>query len=160
MHSLVHLSDDVHRFGPLDSFSCFPFESFLGRMKKLIRSPNRPLEQVIRWCIEKPMNSIPEPLSSRKVRISVETNNNCYMTSDSVILVKDIIGENSFSAQKFKCKDNFFTFPTNSSNIHIYCVSNLSDKLFVYSLSCILCKCVPLPHEKCHVVIPFCHGDD
>lgn len=160
VHSLVHLSGDVQRFGPLDSFSCFPFESFLGKMKKLIRSPNRPLEQMIRRCEEKQMISTHEPLPSRKVRISVETNDNCYMTSDSVILVKEIIGENSFSAQKFKCKDNLFTYPTNSSNLHIYCVSNLSNKLFVYSLSSIICKCVILPHEKCHVVIPLSHGDD
>jgi len=32
---LIHLSADVKKFGPLDSFSAFPFESFLGRLKKI-----------------------------------------------------------------------------------------------------------------------------
>jgi len=29
VHSLIHLPDDVKKFGPLDRFSAFPFESFL-----------------------------------------------------------------------------------------------------------------------------------
>lgn len=53
VHSLVHLSDDVTKFGELDSFSSFPFESFLGQLKKLVRKPNCPLQQVIRRISEK-----------------------------------------------------------------------------------------------------------
>ena len=37
IHALVHLADDVFRFGPLDGFSSFAFESFLGKLKKLVR---------------------------------------------------------------------------------------------------------------------------
>jgi len=53
VHGLIHLSADVEKFGPLDSFSAFPFESFLDRLKKLIRKPNFPLQQVIRRLSEK-----------------------------------------------------------------------------------------------------------
>lgn len=48
VHSLVHLAADCRLHGPLDSFSSFPHESFLGKMKRLIRSKNRPLAQLIR----------------------------------------------------------------------------------------------------------------
>ncbi|XP_046548859.1 uncharacterized protein LOC124258811 isoform X1 [Haliotis rubra] len=48
LHGLVHLSQDVKRFGPLDNFSSFPFESFLGKLKKLLRTPKCPLQQIIR----------------------------------------------------------------------------------------------------------------
>ena len=34
VHSLIHLVDDVRRFGCLDSFSAFKFESLLGQLKK------------------------------------------------------------------------------------------------------------------------------
>lgn len=34
VHSLIHLSNDVAKFGHLDSFSSFPFESFLFKIKK------------------------------------------------------------------------------------------------------------------------------
>ncbi|KAI8794344.1 transposase domain-containing protein [Biomphalaria glabrata] len=32
MHAVIHLPEDVKRFGSLDNFSAFPFENFLGRM--------------------------------------------------------------------------------------------------------------------------------
>ncbi len=35
VHCLIHLPLDVLRFGPLDHFSCFPFENFLYRLKKI-----------------------------------------------------------------------------------------------------------------------------
>ena len=52
VHGLVHLASDAQHLGPLDSYSAFPFESFLGRLKKMVRSPNRCLPQVIRRLSE------------------------------------------------------------------------------------------------------------
>lgn len=46
MHNLCHLLDDVQRFGPLDSFSAYPFESKLWYLKNLIRSGRMPLSQI------------------------------------------------------------------------------------------------------------------
>lgn len=48
IHSLIHLAKDAMIHGPLDDFSAFRHESFLGKLKKLIRSKNRPLAQLIR----------------------------------------------------------------------------------------------------------------
>ncbi|KAK0062244.1 transposase domain-containing protein [Biomphalaria pfeifferi] len=36
VHGLLHLSEDVKNFGPLDTFSAFLFENFLGQLKRLI----------------------------------------------------------------------------------------------------------------------------
>ena len=47
VHNLIHLADDARNFGPLDNVSCFPFENLLGKLKRLVRSPNLPLQQVI-----------------------------------------------------------------------------------------------------------------
>lgn len=52
VHGLVHLAKDVKKFGPLDNFSAFVFESFLGNLKRLIRRPTLPLQQVIRRISE------------------------------------------------------------------------------------------------------------
>ena len=35
----THLAGDAMRFCPLDSFSAFPFENFLGKIKKMLRKP-------------------------------------------------------------------------------------------------------------------------
>lgn len=37
MHSILHLSDDVKKFGPLNSFSAFPFESYMQPLKKKLK---------------------------------------------------------------------------------------------------------------------------
>ncbi|CAN8019053.1 unnamed protein product [Ixodes persulcatus] len=46
VHALVHIANDVRAFGPLDSFSSFPFENYLGSLKRKVRSGNRPLAQL------------------------------------------------------------------------------------------------------------------
>lgn len=45
IHVLCHLSADADHFGPLDTFSAFVFESYLGQFKKLFKTPNKPLQQ-------------------------------------------------------------------------------------------------------------------
>jgi hypothetical protein len=58
VHSLIHLADDVKSLqAPLDSFSCFPFENYLGKLKRMIRTPRNPLEQITRRLAE--VNSLP-----------------------------------------------------------------------------------------------------
>lgn len=48
VHLLCHVGDDVRIFGPLDEYSAFPFENFLNSLKKLVRSPNKPLQQIVK----------------------------------------------------------------------------------------------------------------
>lgn len=52
MHNLVHLIDDVERFGPLDTFDAYPFESKLYVIKNMIRSGNLPLSQIAKRLTE------------------------------------------------------------------------------------------------------------
>jgi hypothetical protein len=52
VHSLIHLSDDVRKFGCLDQVSAFPFESAMRFVKKCIRSPARPLQQLAARLVE------------------------------------------------------------------------------------------------------------
>jgi hypothetical protein len=48
VHMLSHLCDDVNIFGALDNYSAFPFENYLGMLKHLVRSPNKPLLQIVK----------------------------------------------------------------------------------------------------------------
>ena len=48
VHSLIHLPDDVRRFGTLDNVSSFKFETFLYQLKKLVRKPNEPVAQIVK----------------------------------------------------------------------------------------------------------------
>lgn len=46
VHGLCHLSDDVTHLGPLDSWSAFPFENHMSSLKRMLRKPELPLEQL------------------------------------------------------------------------------------------------------------------
>lgn len=48
-HNIIHVVDDVNYVkANLSEFSAFPFENYLGQIKKLERSPKNPLVQVAR----------------------------------------------------------------------------------------------------------------
>ena len=48
VHYLFHLADDGVRYGNLDNVSSFPFESYLCKMKRLVRKPGSTLQSVVR----------------------------------------------------------------------------------------------------------------
>lgn len=48
VHNLVHIKDDVIRFGDLNSISTYPFENALRMMKLKLRAMSKPLEQLSR----------------------------------------------------------------------------------------------------------------
>lgn len=52
VHNLCHMIDDVKVFGPLPSFSCYPFENALHEIKMLLRSGNKPLSQAAKRLTE------------------------------------------------------------------------------------------------------------
>ncbi|XP_064479790.1 uncharacterized protein LOC135393231 [Ornithodoros turicata] len=46
VHRLTHLVAEVRNHGPLDRWSSFPFENYMQTLKKYLRKPERPLEQL------------------------------------------------------------------------------------------------------------------
>ncbi|VEN61549.1 unnamed protein product [Callosobruchus maculatus] len=72
VHLLCHLSDDVAKYGPLDEFSSFPFENYLGQMKHLVRSYHKPLQQIYKRLME--MGNFDFNVSENKIDTSLEHN--------------------------------------------------------------------------------------
>jgi len=52
VHSLLHLCDDVRKFGDINSLSAFPFESHLGVIKRMLRSGVKTAQQIARKMAE------------------------------------------------------------------------------------------------------------
>ena len=63
VHSLLHIPDDVQKFGALDTISAFPFESFLGHIRKVIRKSDDVLQQLSRRLSEGYFRSRPSAVS-------------------------------------------------------------------------------------------------
>lgn len=53
IHSLIHIVDDVQKYGVLDAHSAFRYETNLGILKSLIRSGHKPLEQIAKRLLER-----------------------------------------------------------------------------------------------------------
>lgn len=52
IHNLVHVYDEVQRFGNLNTISSYKFENYLGHLKARIQTCGAPLEQIARRLIE------------------------------------------------------------------------------------------------------------
>jgi hypothetical protein len=52
VHSITHLPDDARKHGALDKVSSFPFESYLGKLKKMVWRPQNPVAQIVRRVSE------------------------------------------------------------------------------------------------------------
>jgi len=69
MHNVIHVADDVIELQcPLDSLSSFSFENSLGKMKKKLRSTNKPLAQYCRRLGETNTYSAPRKMCHTKPR--------------------------------------------------------------------------------------------
>lgn len=49
IHMCKHLADDVYHFkAPLDEYSCFPYENFMKRIKRVLKVSPKPFHQLIK----------------------------------------------------------------------------------------------------------------
>lgn len=53
IHNLLHLCDEIRKFGFLDNFSAFLFENFMIQIKKMLRKFKKPLELAQRYNEQK-----------------------------------------------------------------------------------------------------------
>jgi len=185
VHTLTHLASQCRLFGPLHGFCGFPFENHLQMIKRLIRKPKSPLQQVIRRIAEQ--NHVTRPIRQDETYCKRQHNRGpiahnfgictqyeqfhspvCVLTTaqpDNVILVggdtyviKNIIiheGLTKIICCKFAVKDYFFDYPFDSRIIDIYLVSHEGQRLCTFESSEIKAKVVLLPYKDEFVSIPM-----
>ncbi|KAI7790381.1 transposase domain-containing protein [Triplophysa rosa] len=80
IHSMTHLSAEAKNFGSLDACSAFPFENFLAKLKRLLRSGKHPLAQVAKRCIE--MAHFPQTQSVVTTKCKTKRPNNAFFIGE------------------------------------------------------------------------------
>lgn len=141
VHALLHLVDCVRQFGPLYSFSAYPFENYMRELKKHVKKPSKILQQIYNRLEETNV------LNQRSVNIGFEGRNfdsdtfpgcstsyksfqfdsfilkanlkdSCCMISGGIPVVIQGFGiineEKVLFAKKFTKLENFFTEPVHS----------------------------------------------
>ena len=72
VHNLIHLPKCVSKFGPLETFSSFPFDNFLKQLQAMIRNARYPLQQIVRRLHGR--KAVKNHKSQKKSQVSVRRN--------------------------------------------------------------------------------------
>jgi len=166
VHQVIHLADEYKAFGPLDNISAFPYENYLGGLKRLVRKPDRPLQQVVKRLSEmlpkeshQPNGDLLLSSSSKELKkvhlsncvLSPKQGDNCIKIDTDIAIVKDIIKQNEsihIVCQRFLKRVSFYTYPCDSSALGCYRVSVLQEKTEIVPLSSVKQKYVLLPENE------------
>ncbi|KAK4884922.1 hypothetical protein RN001_001193 [Aquatica leii] len=125
VHLLAHICDDVEIYGSLDNYSAFPFENFLGRLKRLIKSPLNPLQQIHRRLTE---------ISNSLANIN-RTDDQCKIKNNCILFFEHEQGPLVFSDEykwhkqykKIVIKESKMSLSINSYNVADSYVSLKND---------------------------------
>lgn len=190
IHNLIHISDDVKLYGPLDSYSAFPFENFMQKLKRLLRSSTNPLQQLHRRLTEmlgfmKPLDQCQEgyvlvnsfnghlPLGCSRPHTAIrfpefylstkQSDNCCYMKDGSIVVIEHIGYQNEqpvILGRKFKQLLGMPLYPFDSRLNDMYLASKQSN-LRLWFISDITKKAVMFPFNKTQFsIMPLLHGSD
>lgn len=176
IHCLIHLVDDALNYGSLNTVSAFPFENFLGSLKKMIRKPHLPLQQVIRRVSEglenhktakmteevilkQQHNSGPileefqfslqyKEVNLHLIKLKVTKGDNCILINGDISVIHNILADHT---NKYLVISSF----QNKQNFFVYPVQ--SSQLGIYKVSNLSAdlKVVSLPkNPKKYVLLP------
>lgn len=175
LHLLTHLHEEVALNGPLDDFSNFIFENFLGYLKKQVKSPFKPLQQIANRNMEIFEYSVLEKKIKKTVfnreKQSIDINGvvlSCHYPNSIVTLsssevvritkIENIHNKLYISGIVLQLED-YFKEPIRSSTIGCY----LAKEDFGVTVKKELClvhrKMVPFKINDFHyLVVPMTHN--
>ena len=137
VHSMIHLADEVETFGCLDACSSFPFENYMQKLKKMVRSGRNPIAQVAKRMSEcsGTLKQIDETAVSLKV-----PDNAFLLNNSSCIEVVERAGNSDWGEELFFCRvyektEPYFTSPCDSRLIGVHKASSRWTTMKVLSLS-------------------------
>lgn len=183
VHQLTHLASEYRHFGPLDNISAFPYENYLAQLKRLLRKPHLPFQQVVKRLSESPAetDTIEEgqkylhqhyegPMVSwlsygeqfhkmltDKYTLSSKSGDNCFPIADDIVLIENIVrlSEDTYIIfRKFNKKQSYGQYPFPLANIGIW---GLSDKVSVSNLRSIGKKYILYPDKTDSIAFPIIH---
>lgn len=162
IHSLIHVTDDVERFGVFDEYSAFPGENNLGFLKNLVRGGHLPLQQVIKRIserdscekiceFEEKKNTMRESLQKNVLRLkglrldSSEKNRWLLTKKHEIFKIDNIIKHNNMveiegAILAKKYQENLYELPVASKNLFIYKSKLIESTPLSITLDDMFCK--------------------
>ena len=160
VHNLIHIHEDVRRYGTLDSISAFKYETLLGTLKRLIRGGSLPLQQVcgrITELAECPAKSIENKPDKNKIILVNGTLHLKHMKESAVQLndknyciVLNKQKNGMVTIKRFKTIKSAYSYPIDSKFLDIYHVK-LIQKTEQVLMTYLYKKCMLLPHKDLEI---------
>lgn len=169
IHMLLHLAEDVKKFGPLDKFSAFPFENFMTPIKDYVHSNNFVLEQVVKRVQEQLNASHIDSVKNTRAESEInliwkkttleikfkglkfdQTQHNKYFLTKNkeVYEITQIFIENNqvfFQGNLFANQTFVYHTPINSTYLNIYQCDSVPVRSKTINLNEICCKLFAIP---------------
>lgn len=126
VHSLLHMTEDVAVHGSLDRFSAFPFENYLQRLKRCVRSGKNPIVQIAKRLSELP-STCPRVYGACNILLTKKPNN-CYILNNNTSCCEvvhktaevDDSGKAIYSCRVFEHSEPMFVSPCDSRIIGVH----------------------------------------
>ena len=156
VHGLIHVPDDVASLGlSLDEISAFPFENYLGWMKRLCRGKLKPVVQITKRLDEWYRSSENE---TKAIPRKVNTEKDSWFQINSgyfhVLEVRDNIFHGMF--YKDSHLKSFFTHFVDSRDIGIVVLNPHDNGTYKDLKKCdFIRKCVCIPYKNSVVIVPL-----
>lgn len=174
LHLLTHLDEEVALHGPLDNFSNFIFENYLGHLKKFVKSPFNPLQQIANRNAEifeyslleternnTTFNKEKQSVIIDGISLTCQFPNSIVALSTSevirIVKIEDIQKKIYISGALLRLKD-YFKEPIRSSTIGCYVAEEDSQTIIKKELTYVSRKMVPFKIKDTYVLIPMTHN--
>ena len=130
LHNLIHLHADVENFDTLENISAFKYESQLGKLKKLIRSPRLPLVQILRRFSEQ--QCISHCLQTKKSHIlTKKSRKNCTHNHVGSILYEKCESQH-FSIDISRTADRFIRIGDQICQVDCISQLNTTEEVIIF----------------------------
>lgn len=167
-HNLIHVPDDVQNSNcSLSEISAFPFESYLGSINAVLRSPTNIVAQYCRRLEEKNTFLKKEIIIQSEIQIlvkkkeeirkikyngltlSIKSPDNTVLLKNGNVVVISAFEYNNNNVRNIKVKiyltkESVFKYPYDSIDLNIFEVNKLSDSVICAPLKNVSRKLVKL----------------
>lgn len=151
VHCLLHLHEYVNMYGPLDSFSAFRFENYLGVLKRRIKTTSNIFQHSFNQliCVRDIYSSLSKPKS---LFFSNSSPNNCAILEGNIFILVELVSDGRVSGHKLSFVKSIYEYPYESSFLNIGYYKKSS--VYLHNRSP-LSKAICIPTNSEYIVMPF-----
>lgn len=151
-HTLLHLHEFVEQNGPLDQFSAFPFENYLGKLKRRIKKTRGIFQHSLNQMID--LRSIHTDMvpEENTLYFSSKPPNNCCVIDEEVVLITayDRIKNIAYGI-RLTLSSSIYEYPCPSERLGLGIYQQTKFKVSGTPMIKMIC----VPRETEFMVMPF-----